>query len=60
MIEIWKDIENYEGLYKISNTGKIKSIRNNIELKQRINNKGRYYINLSKMVNIKVLQYIGL
>lgn len=48
MIEIWKDIENYEGLYKISNTGKIKSTRNNIELKQRINNKGRYYINLSK------------
>ena len=25
-MEIWKDIKNYEGLYKISNTGKIRSV----------------------------------
>lgn len=27
MEEIWKDIENYDGLYQISNTGRIKSLR---------------------------------
>ena len=25
MNEIWKDVVGYEGLYKVSNTGKIKS-----------------------------------
>lgn len=29
MDEIWKDIKNYEGMYQISNTGKVKSFRNN-------------------------------
>lgn len=27
MKEIWKDIEGYEGLYQVSNTGKVKSFR---------------------------------
>lgn len=27
--EIWKDIKGYEGLYRISNTGKVYSVRNN-------------------------------
>ena len=31
MEEIWKDIEGYEGLYQISNLGKVKSIRFNKE-----------------------------
>ena len=26
MIEIWKDIKEYEGLYQVSNLGKVKSI----------------------------------
>lgn len=26
MLEIWKDIKDYEGLYQISNLGRIKSI----------------------------------
>ena len=29
--EIWKDIEGYEGLYQVSNTGKVKSFRGNKE-----------------------------
>ena len=33
MKEIWKDIEEYEGLYKISNTGKVKSLIKNKILK---------------------------
>lgn len=34
MQEIWKDISGYEGLYRVSNLGKVESLRNNIILKQ--------------------------
>lgn len=27
MIEIWKDVPNYEGLYKVSDLGNVKSLR---------------------------------
>ena len=27
MEEIWKDIEGYEGLYQVSNFGRVKSLR---------------------------------
>lgn len=27
-MEIWKDIENYEGLYQVSNFGRVKSLKN--------------------------------
>lgn len=30
--EIWKDVKNYEGLYKVSNHGKIKSLKRKIPL----------------------------
>jgi hypothetical protein len=30
MIEIWKDIPNYEGLYQVSNLGRIKSIERKV------------------------------
>ena len=36
MEEIWKDVVGYEGLYKVSNTGKIYSIKNDRILKQQI------------------------
>jgi hypothetical protein len=26
MIEIWNDIERYEGLYRVSNLGRVKSL----------------------------------
>lgn len=29
MIELWKDIEGWEGLYQVSNKGRIKSVRRN-------------------------------
>lgn len=32
-MEIWKDIEGYEGLYQVSNEGRVKSLRNNKILK---------------------------
>ena len=34
MQEIWKDIKGFEGKYKISNLGRVYSIKNNIILKQ--------------------------
>ena len=32
MIEVWKDIKDYEGKYAISNLGRVKRIRNNKEI----------------------------
>lgn len=36
MIEIWKDVVGYEGIYKVSNTGKIKSLNYNKTGKEKI------------------------
>lgn len=53
--EEWKDIEGYEGLYQISNKGRVKSLGNGgpskyrgkvIIKKQRLNNMGYYYVGL--------------
>ena len=30
MQEIWKDIEGYEGLYQVSNKGRVKSLKRKI------------------------------
>lgn len=40
--EIWKDIENFEGRYQVSNTGKIKSLLRNDLISFDRNNKGNY------------------
>ena len=43
--EIWKPVVGYEGLYMVSNWGRVKSIKfgKEIILKQHINIKGGYY-----------------
>lgn len=51
MQEIWKDIPNYEGLYQISNLGRVKSIKNNIIKKPSILKKG--YLNMCLRKNGK-------
>ena len=58
MQEIWKDIQNYEGLYQISNLGNVKSLHNkhNIILKPYIANK-YYKVTLIKK-GVKHKQYI--
>lgn len=61
MMEIWKDIKNYEGLYQVSNLGNVKSlpkmhgIRKGNEkiLKPTINSKGYLRVQLSKNKSIK-------
>ena len=47
MEEIWKDIEGYEGLYQVSNVGRVKSLRNNIILKNSIKRNGYESVKLS-------------
>lgn len=44
MIEIWKDIEGYEGLYQVSNLGRVKSLNYNHtgKSKNRILSKDKY------------------
>jgi hypothetical protein len=52
MEEIWKTIENYEGLYQVSNLGRVKSLPRNTTrgkiLANRIDKKGYHYVSLSK------------
>lgn len=52
MIEEWKDIKGYEGLYQVSNLGRIKSLsRNNTKgkiLKLTKDKRGYYFVTLSK------------
>lgn len=55
--EIWKDIKNYEGLYQVSNLGKIKSINYNRTKKSKLLKfsitKGYYRVHLCKNKKIK-------
>lgn len=61
MEEIWKDIEGFEGLYQVSNMGRVKSLRRNIILKSQIarsgykriqlyNNKGYKHFQIHRLV----------
>lgn len=51
--EIWKDVVGYEGLYQVSNLGRVKSCvhfthKKDIILKENIKNGGYVYVNLYK------------
>lgn len=48
--EEWKDIEGYEGLYMISNLGRVKSLRHGkwIERRSNVNRQGYYALTLHK------------
>ena len=51
--EIWKDIKGYEGIYKISNLGNVKSLNYNRKgkpksLKPGVDTHGYFYVNLTK------------
>ena len=59
MTEIWKDISDYEGVYQISNLGRVKSFHKNSPqiLKAHISPTGYYKIQL-KMNNVCKCVYI--
>jgi hypothetical protein len=45
--EIWRDIQDYEGLYQVSNLGRVKSLyKQGTILKPQINNRGYYFVML--------------
>lgn len=44
MNEIWIDVENYEGLYQISNLGRVKSLIKNKILKENYNEYKQVYL----------------
>lgn len=46
--EIWKDIPEYEGLYKISSTGRVLGLKSNKILKPKTSNSGYFEVSLSK------------
>ena len=66
-IEIWKDIENYEGLYQVSNLGRVKSLERGVYypngtiirhmeekiLAPALNSNGYSLVNLSKNGKVK-------
>ena len=59
MREIWKDIKDYEGLYQVSNLGRIKSLNYNHTGKEKVmkpykTKKGYFYIHLCKNVEKKL------
>lgn len=47
-MEVWKDIEGYEGLYQVSNEGKIKNIKKNTYRAFSDNGCGYYFVLLCK------------
>ena len=48
VLEIWKDIKGYEDLYQASNTGKVRSLKNNLILKQQCDRYGYFRVILYK------------
>lgn len=58
-MEEWKDIKEYEGLYQVSNLGKVRSLKvkgktySNKVLRQSKNKKGYMQVTLSKNAKSK-------
>ncbi|MBO3062747.1 NUMOD4 domain-containing protein [Mammaliicoccus fleurettii] len=48
MTEVWKDVKGYEGLYKVSNHGKVWSARKKILLKEVKGGREYYRVVLTK------------
>ena len=67
MEEVWKDIPNYEGLYQVSNLGRVKSLPKQVKRKYIVTTKerilvnnlsgcGYYHVGLSNGVNYKLFR----
>ena len=46
--EIWENIPDYEGLYQVSNFGRVRSLKRNKVLVSSLNNKGYARVNLCR------------
>lgn len=55
MKEIWKDIKGYEGLYQISNFGRVKSLKRIVE-----NNNRNYFTKERILKPIQMGNYYGI
>ena len=55
MQEIWKDIKGYEGLYQVSNLGRVKSLRYNRLMSLRTDYRG--YLDVMFSVDAKTKRY---
>lgn len=53
--EVWKDIEGYEGLYQVSNLGRVKSLKKNIIRKQVLGKDGYLRVTLKHNGKAKTL-----
>ena len=61
LTEIWKDIEGYEGMYQVSNMGRVRNKDNEI-LYQEANKKGYLRVKLNKdgeRKNLKVHRLVA-
>lgn len=52
-MEVWKDIKEYEGLYKVSNYGRVYSVRKDIMLTGYDNGRGYLIVHLYKDKKMK-------
>lgn len=63
MIEIWKDIKGYEGLYQVSNLGNIKNVKRNKPVRHSVHKRTNYcHLTLrenKKMVNHSVHRLVA-
>ena len=59
-MEIWKDIEGYEGLYKVSNHGNIYScVRQKLLKQTKIKNYSRVQLNKGKQITSRVHRLVA-
>ena len=61
MNEEWRDIKGYEGLYQVSNLGRVKSLKNNIILKAESDRNGKGYlcVNLGRNNHKKIHRLVA-
>lgn len=59
--EIWKDVIGYEGLYQVSNLGRVKSLKFNRKniLKPSVNARGYLQVKIGKTINVHKLVAIA-
>jgi len=56
MKEIWKDIKDYEGIYQVSNLGRVKNFKKRYIRKFRMDKDGYYQLNLCKNGIVKTFK----